>query len=55
MCGVATDLRQHLEPLVDRRLLVEHVERGAAHLAGLDGVGQRASSIRSPRAVLTIG
>ena len=40
MCGVAIDLRQHLQPMIDGRLLVEHVEAGAGDLAGLDGVGQ---------------
>ena len=41
MCGRGDDLRQHLQPVIDRRLLLEDVERGAADLARLDRVGER--------------
>ena len=36
------DLRQHLQPVIDGRLLLEDVERRAADLARFDRVGQRA-------------
>ena len=36
------DLRQHLQPVIDGRFLLKHVERRAADLARFDRVGQRA-------------
>jgi hypothetical protein len=33
------NLRQFLKPMVDRRLLLEHVQRGAANMSRLNRVG----------------
>ena len=41
MCGVAITCGQHLQPVIDGGLDIEHVERGAGHVAGLDRIGQR--------------
>ena len=39
--GCGHDLRQLLQAMIDRGLLVEHVERRARHVSRLDRVGQR--------------
>ena len=41
------------EAWIDGRFLLEHVEAGARDGARLDELGQRASSMISPRAVFT--
>jgi hypothetical protein len=54
MCGNSTTLSEFDSELrIDRRLVFEHVEAGACKLAGFEHADQAASSITSPRAVLT--
>ena len=52
MCGVRTRLGTSQQRGIDLRLVLEHIQRGATNLAGVECIDQWDSSTTPPRAVL---